>query len=217
LKKTLLKVLALDFDGTLVESNNIKDCAFETIFSEWPEHTESMMQWHLANDAIERREKFRYFVEEVLALSEQNDLIEKLTARFGQLTKSAIVECPFVKGVEDFLEYIWNRFPVYLVSATPQIDLVQIIEERKLCKYFKEIYGAPIRKIETLKKIMLSEKASADEILFIGDSPEDQQSGELLGIEFIGRQSDRQLSESKNYIFSDFVKIKKHIYQYYDL
>ena len=128
MKKTRLKVIALDFDGTLVESNNIKDCAFETIFSEWPEHTENMMQWHLAHDSIERRKKFRYFVEEVLALSAQNDLIKKLTARFGQLTKEAIIECPYVMGAYEFLEYIRNRVSVYLVSATPQPDLNQIIK-----------------------------------------------------------------------------------------
>ena len=39
-----LKVLALDFDGTLVESNKIKDNAFYSIFGEWPEHRDAMMQ-----------------------------------------------------------------------------------------------------------------------------------------------------------------------------
>ena len=91
MKKTRLKVIALDFDGTLVESNNIKDRAFETIFCEWPEHTETMMSWHIAHNSTERGEKFRYFVEEVLALPGQNDLIEKLSSRFGQLTKEAII------------------------------------------------------------------------------------------------------------------------------
>ena len=144
MKKTRLKVIALDFDGTLVESNNIKDRAFETIFCEWPEHTETMMRWHLTHDSIERGEKFRYFVEEVLALPGQNDLIEKLSSRFGQLTKEAIIECPYVKGAYEFLEYIRNRVSVYLVSATPQLDLDQIIKARGLGGYFKDVYGAPI-------------------------------------------------------------------------
>ena len=77
-KKPILKVIALDFDGTLVESNQIKDRAFETILSEWPKHKGTMMQWHLAHDSVERREKFRYFVEEILALHDRCDLIEEL-------------------------------------------------------------------------------------------------------------------------------------------
>ena len=74
-----LKVIALDFDGTLVESNEIKDKAFDSIFSKWPEHREAMMQWHLANNAIDRQEKFRYFVEVILGKYGHVELIEKLT------------------------------------------------------------------------------------------------------------------------------------------
>ena len=215
MKKTRLKVIALDFDGTLVESNNIKDRAFESIFCEWPEHTGTMMCWHLTHDSVERGEKFRYFVEEVLALPGQNDLIEKLSSRFGQLTQEAIIECPYVKGAHEFLEYIRNRVSVYLVSATPQLDLDQIIKARGLGGYFKDVYGAPISKIETLKQIMLSENVSVDEILFIGDSPEDQKAAKFLGIRFIGRKSDRELNVSTNSVFADFIVIKEYFSRHY--
>lgn len=201
----------MDFDGTLVESNQIKDHAFETIFSDWPEHTETMMRWHFAHNSIERREKFCYFIEEVLALTGRNDLIEKLTAKFGELTKAEIIGCPFVNGAEDFLEYIRSCYTVYLVSATPQTDLEQVIEAKGLNDYFKTVYGAPIKKTEALKKIMLSEKASVNEVLFIGDSPEDQQSAKDLGIRFIGRQSDRDLNDSTDLVFTDFFQIKTHL------
>jgi phosphoglycolate phosphatase-like HAD superfamily hydrolase len=215
LKKTRLKVIALDFDGTLVESNNIKDRAFESIFCEWPEHTGTMMCWHLTHNSIERGEKFRYFVEEVLALPGQNDLIEKLSSRFGQLTKEAIIDCPYVKGAHEFLEYIRNRISVYLVSATPQQDLNEIIKARGLSGNFKDVYGAPISKIETLKQIMLSENVSVDEILFVGDSSEDQQAAKFLGIRFIGRQSDRKLDVIDENIFNDFIEIKLYVEKNY--
>ena len=216
MKKTHLKVIALDFDGTLVESNNIKDRAFETIFCKWPEHTETIMRWHLTHDSIERGEKFRYFVEEVLALPGQNDLIEKLSSRFGQLTKEAIIECPYVKGAYEFLEYIRNRVSVYLVSATPQLDLDQIIKARGLGGYFKDVYGAPVQKDESLKNIILLEKVSVDEILFVGDSPEDQQAARSLGIHFIGRKSDRKLNSISYTLYPDFIKIKNHLNQHYE-
>ena len=205
----------MDFDGTLVESNNIKDRAFETIFCEWPEHKGAMMHWHLTNDSIERGEKFRYFVEDVLALPGQKDLIGNLIARFRELTKTAIIECPYVKGAYEFLEYIRNRVSVYLVSATPQLDLYQIIKARGLGGYFKDVYGAPISKIETLEQIMLSENVSVNEILFVGDSPEDQQAAKFLGIRFIGRQSDRKLDVMDENIFNDFIEIKLYVEKNY--
>ena len=81
-----LKVLALDFDGTLVESNKIKDKAFESIFGEWPEHRDAMMQWHLADNTMVRQDKFRYFVEVILGQRGDDELIEKLTKRFSELS-----------------------------------------------------------------------------------------------------------------------------------
>ena len=212
-----LKVIALDFDGTIVESNQIKDRAFETIFSEWPEHTENMMSSHLDNNSIERGEKFRYFVEEVLFLPRQNDLIEELILKFGRLTMTAIIECPYVKGAEEFLEYFSNRTAVYLVSATPQPDLNQIIKARGLADYFKDLYGAPINKIEILKQIKILENASENEILFIGDSPEDQQAANFLGIRFIGRQSDKVLNASTDPVFSVFYEITDFLKSHYDI
>ena len=136
--KKRLRIIALDFDGTLVESNNIKDQAFETIFSDWPEYCETMMKWHLAHNTIDRREKFRYFVKDVLGLPDQDDLIAELTKRFSMLTKQSVIDCPLVQGVRAFLENIHCRVAVYLLSATPQLSLNEIIEERGLMKYFKK-------------------------------------------------------------------------------
>jgi len=210
-------VVALDFDGTLVESNHIKDQAFETIFSDWPEYCDAMMKWHRAHNTIDRREKFRYFVEEFLNLPDRDDLIVELTNRFGMLTRQAIIDCPLVKGAQDFLEYIHGRVAAYLISATPLSDLKEIVKKRGLNSYFKDIYGAPINKLKIIKKIMMAENVSTDEILFIGDSPEDQQVAGSLGIPFVGRQSDRYLNEGKNQIFPEFKQIKKHTIDYYGL
>ena len=215
LKRTDIKIIALDFDGTLVESNQIKDHAFKILFGEWPEHQDAMMRWNFDHNSTERQEKFRYFVEKVLGLKGRDDLIRELTTKFGKITRQAVIDCPFVEGAQHFLEYINSRVKTYLVSATPQEELNIIIKERKLDVYFKKVYGAPINKIDILKQIMESENATVDEMLFIGDSPEDQDAAESLGIHFIGRQSDRPLNKSKNNIVLDFFKIKNHLIQYY--
>ena len=76
-----IKILAFDFDGTIVESNDIKDKAFDSIFSNWPKHRYAMMQWHLANNTMVRQEKFQYFVKVFLGKQGTDPLIEKLTKR----------------------------------------------------------------------------------------------------------------------------------------
>ena len=215
MSKPLLKVIALDFDGTLVESNHIKDQAFETIFSDWPDYLDDMMEWHLIYNTVDRREKFRYFVEEILKQANKKELIKKLTDKFSELTQKAIIHCPMVKGAQVFLDACIDKISLFLISATPQEELNIILKERSLNRYFQEIYGAPINKVEVLKKIMTFEKVSKDEILYIGDSPEDQKAALMLGIHFIGRKSDRQLDEFGD-IFLDFSEIKKHITHRYE-
>tara|TARA_B100000686_G_scaffold345264_2_gene429558 strand:- start:2394 stop:3047 length:654 start_codon:yes stop_codon:yes gene_type:complete len=217
MKQHDLKVVVLDFDGTLVESNKIKDQVFETIFSEWPEHKWEMMRWHLQRNAMDRREKFSYFVEEKLRQRGNIKLINQLTDKFSEMTHQAIVDCPMVQGAQTFLDEYVAQLPLFLASATPQKNLDEILKERGLEKYFKETYGAPINKVEVLKKIMSDEKVLPEEILYIGDSLEDHQAAELLGISFIGKQSDRLLNGKTNNVFTEFVQIRKYFKKKYNI
>ena len=206
-----LKVLALDFDGTLVESNKIKDNAFYSIFVEWPEHRDAMMKWHLANNTMVRQDKFRYFVEVILGQQGDYELIEKLTNKFSELSYKAIVDCSMVDGAQEFLDAFRNKVQMLLVSATPHNELKKILKARRLTRYFKEIQGGPINKVEVFKKIISVKKISPDEMLYIGDSPEDLQAAKTLGSHFVGRKSCRELNTLTNPIYPDFVKIKEHL------
>ena len=217
LSRVVLKVIALDFDGTLVESNHIKDHAFETIFSDWPDHRRAMMKWHLARNGVERREKFRYFVEKVLDRQGDEELIEKLTAKFSRLTREAIINCSLVDGAMEFLKYFHGNIPLFLISATPQNELNKVLKKRCLDGYFEKAYGAPINKVHILNEIMNDQKASPDEVLYIGDSPEDQQAAVSLGVHFIGRMSDRVLGKGNTPAFPELNKVRHYAINQYAL
>ena len=212
-----LKVLALDFDGTLVESNKIKDKAFYSIFGEWPEHRDAMMQWHLADNTMVRQDKFRYFVEVILGQQGDYELIEKLTNKFSELSYKAIVDCSMVDGAQEFLDAFRKKVQMLLVSATPHNELKKILKARRLTRYFKEIQGGPINKVDVLKKVISVKKISPDEMLYIGDSPEDLQAAKTLGCHFVGRKSCRKLNFLTNPVYADFVKIKEHLDRCYVL
>lgn len=213
--KKPLKVIGLDFDGTLVESNRIKDQAFDTIFSAWPEHRESMLAWHRARNAVARHEKFRYFVEDVLEELGNTKKIDLLTSRFSSLTREAIINCPWVAGAIEFLENYINYLPLYLISATPQKELEEITSQRGISKFFKSIYGAPLDKNLILQKILDTEEISAKEMLYIGDSPEDQIAAKNLGIDFIGVDSKQGLIQQESLISSEFISILKFVSKNY--
>ncbi len=63
-----------------------------------------------------------------------------------------IKTCPFVPGTIEFLERYYDKFKMIVVSATPHEELKFLIENRKLQKYFSEIYGSPTKKQRLYQK-----------------------------------------------------------------
>ena len=116
-----------------------------------------------------------------------------------------------VDGVLEFLDAYKSKVKLFLVSATPCGELRKIVKARKLSRYFIEIFGAPINKVEVLRNIISDNRITPDEMLYIGDSPEDQEIAKTLGCNFVGRKSCRQLNALTNPVYPDFVKIKEHI------
>ena len=64
---------------------------------------------------------------------------------------------------------------------------------------------------------MADEKASPNEMLYIGDSPEDEQAAMSLGIHFIGRESDRRLNGLADPLFLEFEAISAYVEKKYVL
>ncbi|MBF89527.1 MAG: hypothetical protein CMG75_07650 [Candidatus Marinimicrobia bacterium] len=217
MRKLSLKFIALDLDGTLIQSNRIKDKAFETILGNWPEHKKTMLDWHRLKNNIDRHEKFRFFVEEILNEKGNNVLYENLADKFSHLTLQAVIDCPWVEGAQEFLNYFQGKLPIYLVSATPQNELEKIIIGRHLGGVFKKVYGAPLNKACVLKRIISMEKGLPKNSIYIGDSPEDQEAANILGVNFIGLDPDRRLKKTGEFIFSNFKYILEYIRENFEL
>ncbi len=182
-----IRVIVLDFDGVVVESNNIKHQAFSELFSVFPDYHEEIMVYHLAHNAVNRHDKFRYIMENILKRKYDKKLAEKWATRFSKLTRDSIINCPYVAGAMEFIRCFYDKYPVYLASATPLDELKIILRRRGILKYFKHVYGAPASKIEMFKDIKKKEKVKPDEILYIGDSREDYDAGSEFGCVFIAR------------------------------
>ena len=212
-----IKIICLDFDGTVIESNDIKDKAFSEIFSEFPEHKKYMMNYHLNNNSIDRYQKFKFFVNNILKENKSQDLVEELVLKFNLLTDEAIYKCPYVDGAILFLEEYFEKIDLYLLSATPEINLRKILTERKIKQYFKMIYGAPINKVNIINDIILKRNVRADEILYIGDTQEDLKVAFETKTNFIHRQSDRKLEKNKHPSFKDFETITKYVKSNFNL
>lgn len=193
-----IKVIVFDFDGVLVESNEIKHQAFKKVFSRYLEYEQKLWDYHFDHPAVPRLEKFKYVVKNIIGLDGESAKkeVELLLKDFEELVDQAVINCEYVVGAEEFLNFFVDKIPMYIASATPKDSLLKILQARGLDVFFKKSYGAPINKAKVLNEIICAESVEASDVLFIGDSPTDLSAALEAGTLFYGRMSDYELSAS---------------------
>ena len=183
-------VVIVDFDGTLVESVGIKDRAFRGLFaSDYPAHIDVIMDYHLANNATVRFDKFRHVIEVIVGEVYTEERAAQLAARFSELVASEIIACPPVEGLNAFLDTLVGKLPLYLASVTPDEELLSILEARGLARRMTGIYGASWSKVDAICDVLARERLAPSDAIFVGDTVEDQKSATRAGVAFIGRDS----------------------------
>lgn len=184
-----LKALILDFDGVILESNDLKTQAFVSVFSRFPEHADAMMAYHRAHVSDTRFMKFKHLVFERLGRPGDDGLVQELAEAFSAETRRLLATCPFVPGAHAFLEMTSARVPLYLASVTPEAELQALLEARQLRQYFAKVYGCPPWTKATAVADILTGLGGAADVLFIGDSAGDQRAAITTGVEFLARDS----------------------------
>lgn len=201
--RALLKVLILDFDGVVVESNSIKTRAFEKVFARFPEHLDAMRAFHQAHVSASRYTKFGYLAE-LLGRNGDATLIADLAADFSGRVMDEMKTVPMVNGAETFLAMVKGRLPIFLASVTPEPELKHILAERGLADWFTDVYGCPPwTKPNALRSVLARESASPGEALLIGDSAGDQRAALETGVNFLGRNSGLDFDSPQPVVFAD--------------
>jgi beta-phosphoglucomutase-like phosphatase (HAD superfamily) len=209
-----IEALILDFDGVVIESNNIKTEAFYEVFEQYPQFTKEMMDFHHAHVSLSRFAKFEHLLE---LLDRKGDITfrNELATDFSKRTKKKILSVPFVNGAEAFLRKMTSILPVYLASVTPDEELIYILEKRGLEKNFKKVYGCPPwTKTEAIKDILKQENVLPENTLLIGDSAGDQRAANSTGICFLARDSGLSFDQPLPQKFKDLNQISEHLNEF---
>jgi phosphoglycolate phosphatase-like HAD superfamily hydrolase len=205
------KVIILDFDGVIVESVGIKDQAFNELYQGHPEHIDEIMSYHLAHNATIRFKKFKYISENILKCPYTSGDENRLSSKFADLVFNKIVTCPYVPGALRFLEDFYGRLPMYLVSMSPEEELMRILEQRNLTRYFVKVFSANWQKKDAIGDILQRESIDNTQAVFVGDSYEDYQAALATGVNFVGRNSGKSFKETDFPVRNDLFEIGKLI------
>jgi phosphoglycolate phosphatase-like HAD superfamily hydrolase len=178
--------IVFDFDGTLVDSNDVKAEAFGELYKSYGnEIVNKVISYHKENLGISRFPKFKYIQEHIIEELYNDEIRDELSIKFTCLVKERIVQIPYIQGVQNFLDINHRYVPFFLASATPEKELKAIVSQRGMQQYFEDIYGFPLTKSQILCRIINKNSFTAKRVLMVGDAFSDWEGAKIAGTSFI--------------------------------
>lgn len=180
--------IVFDFDGVLAESVDVKGDAFVALYADaGPVIQQQVLAWHRAHGGVTRHEKIRYYEQALLGRSATDADVEAKAQRFSALVEQAVVDAAWVDGAREFLKRHAGQIPMFVASATPQEELIRVVEKRGMTSYFARVLGAPKKKAEHLRNIMDEYGWQPEQLLMVGDAMTDYDAAQSTGTRFLGR------------------------------
>jgi len=181
-----LDAIFFDLDGVLIDSVPIKTDAYRSLFQSFgDEAVRLIVEYHLANGGIDRFRKIEHVLTQINRM--ETDLVKTMAEKFATIVKQKVIEAPSFEPILDIARRgRKSGIPVFIVSGTPENELIEIVEKRGWANLFKRVRGSPDAKEVILKNLMSENKFTASNCLFIGDAVTDFLAAEHCGIWFIG-------------------------------
>jgi HAD superfamily hydrolase (TIGR01549 family) len=145
------------------------------------------MDYIEGKEGISRVEKIHYAHKEFLGIDLGEQALSDLAIQFTNLVEDGVVACPWVPGAEDLLEETIGNVPVFVVTGTPEDEILRIVERRNMGRYFTVVRGSPPRKPPIVRELLANHGLLAERCLFVGDALFDFETAQETGLNFIGR------------------------------
>jgi phosphoglycolate phosphatase len=183
----MIKCVVFDFDGTLVESNEIKRRVFYEVTKDIAGAEPVLDKLFSIPDSGDRYDIFNLLIKNLGSGQGSGDSAESLSNLYTKICEHKISEAPEVSGASSTLiELKKIRVKMFVSSATPTNTLQRIISMRGWSELFDGVMGSPDSKECHLRSILFSNHYSLSEVAYIGDSEIDQEAASLIGCKFIG-------------------------------
>lgn len=195
--KTTVKAIIFDFDGVLLESNQIKIDAFKKLFAHRSDKIDDIIQYHLANMGVSRYVKFNHIYKHILKEPYSEKLGLALGDNFSRTVLMDIVKVPLVKGAKEFIINNHEKYSLFIASGTPEEELRNIIKVRDIERYFKGVYGSPKKKAIIVDEILRDNSFSYNQVVFVGDAETDREAAQQCNVGFILRRTPQ--NDAENY------------------
>ena len=179
------ETLVFDCDGVVLNSNQVKTCAFYEVALAYGESAaQALVDYHRANGGISRYRKFEYFLEQIVDPDTTGPSLEQLLSAFADRVRVLLGECEIAEGLFELRERTAGARWL-LVSGGDQSELRGVFDARGIEGLFDGgIFGSPDSKDEILAR-ELERGNIRSPALFIGDSRYDYEAANRAGVDFL--------------------------------
>ena len=177
-----------DFDGVIKESVDVKTRAFVRLFQTFGSDVVDLVRdHHESHGGMSRFEKIPMYLQWA-GEKESVTQVNEYCLRFSQLVTKAVIDAPWVPGVEVYLRSNPYSQKFILVSATPHDELIAILDALHLKACFFDIIGAPVSKKKAIAMTLAAHSFDPVDCLMIGDAREDQNAAQENNVQFLLRR-----------------------------
>jgi phosphoglycolate phosphatase-like HAD superfamily hydrolase len=182
------KMIFWDFDGVIKDSLEVKTKAFVELFQPFgDEIADRVRQHHEDNGGMSRFDKMPLYLKWAGETVTQYN-VDDYCHRFSNLVFQGIVDAPWVPGAEAFLRNNKYQQEFVLVTATPQVEIEEILVALDLCSCFTDVYGSPMSKKEAISTTLAHCRIVPGSCLMIGDSTVDYAAAQANRVPFLLRR-----------------------------
>jgi beta-phosphoglucomutase-like phosphatase (HAD superfamily) len=181
-----------DFDGVLADSVEVKTEAYAKMFESYGgDIVARVVDHHRQHGGMTRAEKLAYyhssFVEQPLV---KEELLRRCD-EFSVLVVDKVVAAEEIPGAESFVKQCRIHAPCFVVSATPDDEIMEIVQRRGIKDYFSDIRGSSASKRRHIASLADKYGLHTERCLFFGDAESDYRAAEAHGMPFIGIVPDK--------------------------